>query len=89
MGVDPLSSSGIVRALTTGQAAAHAMAHWLQGRLEPVDAYERSLDAAFSAYWRERNAYYRLEQRWPDAVFWQRRTALATAAPNAAQVATA
>jgi flavin-dependent dehydrogenase len=73
MGVDPLSGSGLVRALLTGEAAGTAIAHWLVGRREPADAYERWLDARFAEYWSERAAYYSLERRWPDAPFWSRR----------------
>jgi flavin-dependent dehydrogenase len=73
MGVDPLSGSGLSRALLTGEAAGTAIAHWLVGRPEPADAYERWLDARFADYWSERAAYYALEKRWPDAPFWRRR----------------
>lgn len=80
MGVDPLSSSGILRALRGGEVAGQAMAHWLQGKPEAAHTYERWLDAEFADYWRERNAYYALETRWPNAPFWQRRLERATAA---------
>lgn len=73
MGVDPLSSSGILRALRTAEAAGQAMAHWLQGKPEAAHAYEQWLDAEFTDYWRERNAYYALETRWPNAPFWRRK----------------
>jgi flavin-dependent dehydrogenase len=75
MAVDPLSGSGLVRALLSGEAAATAIAHWLVGRREPTDAYERWLDVRFAEYWSERGAYYAHEQRWPDAPFWSRRNA--------------
>ncbi len=73
IGVDPLSSSGILRALRTGESAGRATASWLCGRPEDAYAYEQNLDREFASYWRERSAYYRLETRWPDAPFWQRR----------------
>ncbi|MCA1679995.1 MAG: FAD-dependent monooxygenase [Actinobacteria bacterium] len=73
--VDPLSSSGMTRALLTGYAAAHAMAHALDGRPEPAREYETRLDSDFDAYWRERAGYYGLEGRWPASPFWQRRAA--------------
>jgi flavin-dependent dehydrogenase len=74
LAVDPLSSSGILRALSSGEIAAEAIAHRLLGRMGAVDDYERWLDAQFADYLRERRAYYALETRWPDAAFWRRRT---------------
>ncbi|MEA2222267.1 MAG: hypothetical protein QOH83_643 [Solirubrobacteraceae bacterium] len=73
--VDPLSSSGLTRAVLTGYGAAHAMTHMLAGGLEPAHAYEARLDDDFSVYWCDRAAYYGLERRWPTAPFWQRRLA--------------
>jgi flavin-dependent dehydrogenase len=78
LGVDPLASSGILRALVTGHAGGLAMAHWLFGRPEPVRDYERWLDAEFDHYLTQRRRYYALERRWPDAPFWRRRHATAT-----------
>lgn len=73
MGVDPLSGTGVLRALLTGEAAGTAMAHWLVGDDAPVAAYERWLDTRFADYARERAAHYALESRWPDSPFWRRR----------------
>lgn len=73
MGVDPLSGTGVLRALMTGEAAGTAMAHWLVGDDAPVAAYERWLDTRFADYVRERAQHYALETRWPDALFWRRR----------------
>jgi flavin-dependent dehydrogenase len=73
IGVDPLSSSGILRARLSGEAAGYAVAHWLIGRVEAAQDYERRLDAQFDAYRSEWHAYYALETRWPEAPFWQRR----------------
>jgi len=71
--VDPLSSSGLTRALLTGYAAAHAMTHALAGGGAPIAAYETRLDEDFDGYWRDRAGFYGLERRWPAAPFWQRR----------------
>lgn len=73
LAVDPLSSSGIVRALRSGEAAAYAIAHWLIGRVEAAADYEHWLDEEFNEYQREQRAYYNLETRWPEAPFWERR----------------
>jgi flavin-dependent dehydrogenase len=73
IGVDPLSSSGIHRALLTGEAAGYALAHWLLGHVDAARDYEHWLDAQFDEYQRERTAYYALETRWPESQFWRRR----------------
>ena len=78
MAVDPLSSSGILRAIVTGEAAANAIAHWILGRPEAAVDYEEWLDGEFDDYWRERSELYGLEQRWPQAPFWHRRRASPT-----------
>ena len=73
MGVDPLSGSGILRALVSGEAAGLAAAHWLLGRSEPLHGYERWLDICFSEYRTQRRVCYGLEARWRNAPFWRRR----------------
>ena len=74
IGVDPLSSSGIMWAFRTGEASGKAMAHWLQGKPEAARAYEHWIDTEFADYLRERQAYYALETRWSGTPFWQRRS---------------
>ncbi len=71
--VDPLSSSGLVRALRTGEEAGRALANWLRGNSEQARAYEQKLDSEFNSYWKDRSLYYGMETRWPNAPFWQRR----------------
>lgn len=71
---DPLSSSGIPRALEAGMHAAAAIAAALQtGRPAPLEAHSRRVREAFVRYWQTRHRYYAIEQRWPGAPFWQRR----------------
>jgi flavin-dependent dehydrogenase len=73
LAVDPLSSSGIVRALTTGETAGQIMYHCLLGRRQALVDYERWLDNEFAGYTRERQKSYSLVARWPGAPFWRRR----------------
>jgi flavin-dependent dehydrogenase len=77
MAVDPLSGSGIVRALVSGEVAGLATAHWLVGRREPAHQYERWLDDCFREYQTQRRQCYGLETRWRAGPFWQRRRSAA------------
>lgn len=77
MATDPLSASGIVRALEDGLSAASAMQAWLQGDDTQARARDQALLSAFSAYRDERATAYALEKRWPEAPFWQRRHTMA------------
>lgn len=76
MSVDPLSSSGIVGALQCGEAAGHAMLHWLDGNLQAVRRYEQWIDSKFAHYLSDRRAYYQLETRWQNSPFWLRRNTI-------------
>ena len=71
--VDPISGSGVTRALQTGQIAGEAIACWLAGSKSAAIAYETKLDHEFETYLIEREKYYLLENRWADSTFWKRR----------------
>jgi flavin-dependent dehydrogenase len=70
---DPLSSHGIATALATGWDAAATVLATLDGDPEAADAYGHRVRRGFAGYLDARAAYYELEERWPDAPFWQRR----------------
>ncbi|WP_241759577.1 NAD(P)/FAD-dependent oxidoreductase [Pyxidicoccus parkwayensis] len=74
---DPLSSSGIVKGLRTGQAAARALLASLRGEREALEDYAREREEEFSGYLDARQAHYAQERRWMGEVFWQRRHASA------------
>ena len=73
LAVDPISGSGVVRALRTGKAAAETALRWLDGDTLARHRYEQARDDECTNYLLERTAYYQLEERWPDAPFWSRR----------------
>jgi flavin-dependent dehydrogenase len=75
LGVDPLSSSGIVRALRTGRAGATALLGALGGDRSALDGYEHGLDAELREHLELRARYYGIEQRFRGAPFWHRRHA--------------
>ena len=77
---DPLSSQGILAALTAGRAAAHAALKTLQGGREEPQLYERKSITEYAVYQRLLKTVYTAEQRWPRAAFWKRRHDMHTGA---------
>ncbi|MBC8070119.1 MAG: tryptophan 7-halogenase, partial [Deltaproteobacteria bacterium] len=73
LGVDPLSSSGISRALRTGRTGALAMIGVLGGDRTALDGYEHGLDTELREHLELRSRYYAIEQRFRGAPFWHRR----------------
>ena len=74
LAVDPISGSGVVRALRSSRSAAEtALALLQQHSANPLEDYEAQNDLECSAYLEERSLYYGLEQRWRDCEFWSRR----------------
>jgi flavin-dependent dehydrogenase len=78
---DPLSSHGIATALAGGRRAAAAILANLGGADRSFAAYADHITTAFTRYLVLRSAYYRDEQRWPDAPFWRRRHGLVSGQP--------
>lgn len=79
---DPITGTGVVRALRAARAAADTL---LGGDRLPAPgqdglaAYETALDRECTAYLHRRADYYAAETRWPTAPFWQRRLRMLTA----------
>lgn len=74
LAVDPISGSGVVRALRTALAGAEAVFSLLNGQTpHPIEAYEADRDRECTTYLHERAMYYGIEQRWKDSPFWRRR----------------
>jgi 2-polyprenyl-6-methoxyphenol hydroxylase-like FAD-dependent oxidoreductase len=77
---DPLSSQGIVKALRSGIFASYAIADLLSERdLTGMTRYAAYVQAEFEAYARTYTKYYGEERRWPDSLFWKRRSGLQAA----------
>lgn len=70
---DPIAAQGIYKALSTGIAAAHAIAAILRSETDNARAYSDSVSADFENYLTNRNLLYSYEQRWPDSLFWKLR----------------
>jgi len=70
---DPLSSSGVLKALQSGLDAAAAIEAWLAGDAAAPARYAARIQQRFTAYLGTRAIYYGREMRWPASPFWQRR----------------
>ena len=70
---DPLSSQGIYKALQSGLMVAETIEAVLHGEKAAVLDWSFRNRKRFDRYLRTRQAYYGLERRWPDSVFWRRR----------------
>lgn len=81
---DPLSASGIARALDSGIHAARALDALLKkGDIALLAAYDLRLRQSFDLYCETWARYYQVEQRWPAATFWRRRHGLLVLDPQA------
>jgi len=69
--LDPLSASGISKALEDGIRAAEAVADALGGSAGLLERYQQRVADIFAQYLAERTAIYRLVKDWPHAPFWQ------------------
>jgi 2-polyprenyl-6-methoxyphenol hydroxylase-like FAD-dependent oxidoreductase len=77
LAVDPLSGSGLRRALESAAGAAAAALGLVANDPRPAAVYNEALDAMLATHLDERSTIYALEQRWPAATFWSDRCRLA------------
>jgi flavin-dependent dehydrogenase len=75
--LDPLSGQGVLRALESGLAAAHALTG--SSRVRALAEYAAGQDQQFAEQMRLRNLYYGLESRWRESTFWKCRRSTETA----------
>ncbi len=71
---DPLSSYGMTSALEGGFYGGHAIADKLDGIEDSFIAYDFLICSAQATYKEMHTHQYQLEKRWPDEIFWKRRT---------------
>lgn len=70
---DPLSSSGLARALAGGEHAAAIIDAHARGHADALAEHDHAVERELARYLTTRTRYYRLETRWPHAPFWARR----------------
>jgi len=73
LSVDPISGSGVPRALNMAEAASQTITQYLDGDHDAIHRYENDRNAQCTEYLMERASYYGYEQRWQQAPFWKRR----------------
>jgi flavin-dependent dehydrogenase len=73
LSVDPISGSGVIRALKTAEAGARAVLAVLDGDKHAIAEYESERHDECTRYLQERAAYYGFERRWERSEFWRRR----------------
>jgi flavin-dependent dehydrogenase len=76
LAVDPLSAGGILYALKSSRNVANALDQWLSGDSSSARSYDAQIDKDWHHYLNKRAFYYNLETRWPEALFWKRRSLL-------------
>ncbi len=73
LAVDPVSGSGVVRALRSAATAADTIAETLDnGSSSAIATFETQRDDECTDYLHERLAYYGAEERWTESPFWSR-----------------
>jgi flavin-dependent dehydrogenase len=69
---DPIAGEGLEHALASALSAAQALLATHAGSRDAIVDYRNGLLLKFVEHARQRDAVYRLEQRWPHSMFWQR-----------------
>ncbi len=71
--VDPLSSQGIITAISTGRRAAKAILDAMNQKPRAVESYLAAVDRLAQDYLAQRTKHYAFEHRWVNSPFWRRR----------------
>jgi len=83
---DPLSSLGMYKALRHGLLAACAIHDDLLNKPGADEKYQHILNAEFTHYLHMHQQYYRLEQRFANTPFWQRRQRTAASSDSSRNI---
>lgn len=71
---DPIASHGIMLAMVSARDAVEVMTQYFQeGNMEGFAAYQQLMHTSFQHYRQQRQQFYDQEQRFPNAIYWQRR----------------
>lgn len=81
--IDPLSSEGVQTAMASAITAAVVINTILRRPAAAASAltfYRDAQNSAYSTHYRQSAEYYDQERRWPDSIFWRRRSGLLASA---------
>jgi flavin-dependent dehydrogenase len=84
--IDPLSSEGVQTAMASAITGAAVINTILKGPAATASAltfYRDAQNNAYSTHYRQSAEYYDQERRWPDSIFWRRRSGLLASAQSA------
>jgi flavin-dependent dehydrogenase len=84
--IDPLSSEGVQTAMASAITGAAVINTILKRPAETASAltfYRDAQNNAYSTHYRQSAEYYDQERRWPDSIFWRRRSGLLASAQSA------
>jgi flavin-dependent dehydrogenase len=77
--IDPLSSEGVQTAMAsaiTGAAVINTILNRPAAAASALVFYRDAQNNAYSTHYRQSAEYYDQERRWPDSIFWRRRSGL-------------
>jgi flavin-dependent dehydrogenase len=84
--IDPLSSEGVQTAMASALTGAVVINTILNRRAAAASAltfYRDAQNNAYSTHYRQSAEYYDQERRWPDSIFWRKRSGLLASAQRA------
>jgi flavin-dependent dehydrogenase len=84
--IDPLSSEGVQTAMAsaiTGAVVINTILSRLAATASALTFYRDAQNNAYSTHYRQSAEYYDQERRWPDSIFWRRRSGLLASAHRA------
>jgi flavin-dependent dehydrogenase len=68
---DPLSSQGILTAMTDSMSASDIIRKYSKGKDRSLEEYNKRIITNFINYLKKRDYYYNLEKRWSNNAFWK------------------
>lgn len=68
---DPVTSQGVIKAMSSGIWAGRSIAQYLGGNPDALSSYEEHIKNQFEHYLEVRDYFYGIEKRWPNSSFWQ------------------
>jgi flavin-dependent dehydrogenase len=71
---DPLASQGVLRALESAEIVARIISNCATKNKDSIAEYSEFQERALERFLRDRQYFYSIERRWPQAAFWRQRS---------------